>query len=199
MFKKMIKWFKDKLFNNQNKLRISDLNVKNHTVMINKQHYFLAKAMVTDIPEILEIEKKVYNGNTPWSSEAFISEFQRMTDRYYLVIRYHDKLVAFAGCSFNDKKLDCHVTNVAVDPDFQSRGLGYFLITKIIKKARQMEFKSMSLEVRISNFHAQRLYEDLGFKKKDIKKAYYDGDHEDAIDMKLDLVSLDSSPTNFGM
>lgn len=100
----MIKWFKDKLFNNQNKLRISDLNVKNHTVMINKQHYFLAKAMVTDIPEILEIEKKVYNGNTPWSSEAFISEFQRMTDRYYLVIRYHDKLVAFAGCSFNDKK-----------------------------------------------------------------------------------------------
>lgn len=59
---------------------------------------------------------------------------------------------------------------MAVDPDFQSRGLGYFLITKIIKKARQMEFKSMSLEVRISNFHAQRLYEDLGFKKKKISR-----------------------------
>ena len=80
-----------------------------------------------------------------------------------------------------------HITNVAILPEYQNRGIGSFLIESIIKKAQFIEYKSITLEVRKSNITAQALYLKIGFEKTGIKKRYYFGDHEDAIDMTLDL------------
>ncbi len=79
------------------------------------------------------------------------------------------------------------MTNIAVVPDYQNRGLGYFLMNTIIKKSRQLEYTKVSLEVRVSNTRAQRIYRDLGFQDAGIKRGYYFGDHEDALDMALTL------------
>ena len=50
--------------------------------------------------------------------------------------------------------------------------------------------KKLSLEVRVSNKQAQKLYLKLGFKKLEIKKGYYAGDHEDALEMSLSLLRM---------
>lgn len=53
----------------------------------------------------------------------------------------------------------------------------------MMKRARKLHYQTVTLEVRYSNTIAQQLYRDLGFEKTGIKKRYYFGDHEDAIDM----------------
>lgn len=184
MLKKFKNWYQQ-IFQVQEAKYQDVLDIKNHEVQIQDVAYFLAKAQFTDIPEMLGIERAVYGGKTPWDSAAFASELKRETDRLYLVLRRHDRLLAFIGCTFNETKSDAHITNIAVVPDFQNRGLGHFLIAIMIKKARHLGLDQVSLEVRRSNVRAQALYEDLGFEKAGIKKGYYFGDHEDAVDMVL--------------
>ncbi|KRK99926.1 ribosomal-protein-alanine N-acetyltransferase [Secundilactobacillus odoratitofui DSM 19909 = JCM 15043] len=182
--KKFKDWYRQ-IFQVQEAKYQDVLDIKNHEVYIQDVAYFLAKAQFTDIPEMLGIERAVYGGKTPWDSAAFASELRRETDRLYLVLRRNDRLLAFIGCTFNDVKSDAHITNIAVVTDYQNRGLGHFLIAVMIKKARHLGLQQVSLEVRRSNVRAQSLYQDLGFEKAGIKKGYYFGDHEDAVDMVL--------------
>ncbi|AQW21822.1 ribosomal-protein-alanine N-acetyltransferase RimI [Lentilactobacillus curieae] len=190
MLKKIKDWYSEHFFDKEKSLRQRFLDIKNHDVDINGTEFFLAKAMIPDIPEILGIERAVYGGQTPWDDRAFRSELMRKNDRLYLVLRRNDWLVAFIGCSLNFKTKDCHITNVAVAPNFQNHGLGYFLVNTIIKKARQMEFEKVTLEVRMSNTRAQRLYRNIGFVDDGINKGYYFNDREDALNMKMDITKL---------
>ena len=50
--------------------------------------------------------------------------------------------------------------------------------------------KTLSLEVRVSNYQAQRLYRQTGFIDGEIKRHYYLDDHEDALDMVAQLENL---------
>ncbi|MCL6444495.1 MAG: ribosomal protein S18-alanine N-acetyltransferase, partial [Alicyclobacillus sp.] len=80
-----------------------------------------------------------------------------------------------------------HVTNIAVDPDFRGRHLGETLLKALMATCRSQGMRRMTLEVRVTNGVAQRLYEKLGFKGVGIRKGYYTDNHEDALIMWADL------------
>lgn len=61
-----------------------------------------------------------------------------------------------------DKKNEAHITNIAVTPTYQNQGIGRYLIRKLIRKAVLIDMDKMSLEVRVSNTAAQRLYKKNG-------------------------------------
>ncbi|KRO25764.1 acetyltransferase [Pediococcus argentinicus] len=187
MLDRLTNWIKQNLLNRTRRLREEAFEIKHHIVEIEGESYFVAQAMFPDIPEILGVERAVYDGLTPWDRTAFANELRRKSDRLYLVIRKNDQLIGFIGASFDDRLKQAHITNVAVLPDFQNRGLGAFLIEAIIKKAQFIEYRTLTLEVRRSNHNAQALYLKIGFEKVGVKERYYFGDHEDAIDMSLDL------------
>lgn len=187
MLKKFKIWYKNVFGSRRELVREEALGVKNHQVKINDVSYFVAKALFTDIPEMIEIERAVYAGKAPWDSTAFANELRREKDRLYLVIRKNDRLLAFIGSTFDERTRDAHITNIAVLPDYQDRGLGRFLLNIMIKKAQQLNYKTVSLEVRVSNQQAQHLYKDLDFQQTGVKRGYYFGDHEDAADMVLNL------------
>ncbi|NLR09948.1 MULTISPECIES: ribosomal protein S18-alanine N-acetyltransferase [Lactobacillaceae] len=187
MLKKFKSWYKNIFGSRREVVREETMDVKNHRVDIHDVTYFVAKALFTDIPEMIEIERAVYAGQAPWDSTAFANELRREKDRLYLVIRKNDKLLAFIGSTFDERTRDAHITNIAVLPDYQGKGLGRFLLGIMIRKARKLNYKTVSLEVRISNKNAQRLYRDLQFEQTGIKRGYYFGDHEDAVDMALFL------------
>lgn len=189
MFEKFKQWFLTTQGQQRREEIAQEMQFKNAIEDINGDAYFIAHAQITDIPEILQVEQQVY-GATPWNESAFSQEIRRTRDRLYLVVRKNDRLVAFAGCSFSSSKREAHITNIAVVPDFQSRGIGRFLIRKMIHKAILIDMDVMSLEVRVSNNAAQRLYRKMGFLPGKVKKNYYFGDHEDALDMQLNLSYL---------
>ncbi|BDZ30072.1 ribosomal protein S18-alanine N-acetyltransferase [Lactiplantibacillus sp. WILCCON 0030] len=186
----MLRRFKQyfqKITKNRSQRRQKIMRIDNHVVQVGATGYYLSRALITDVPEMLAIERAVYAGKTPWDENAFKTELRRQGGRFYIVMRHEDRLCAFCGCAFDDRRQDAHITNIAVHPDFQNQGLGSFMMKTMIKRAGYLNYRTVTLEVRYSNTNAQRLYQNLGFEKTGVKKRYYFGDHEDAIDMTYHL------------
>ena len=89
-------------------------------------------------------------------------------------------MVGYAAIRFTPA--DAHVTNIAVDPRWQRRGIASELLLELAWKARERECQGWSLEVRASNKAAQELYRRFGFVPAGVRKKYYEN-VEDAIVM----------------
>ena len=109
----------------------------------------------------------------PWSRQSFWEEASH-TDAYYLIARDVDRdnlIVAYAGCWVLAN--EGHITNVAVDPDYQGQGLGRRLMNELTSRVKAMGVDSMTLEVRPSNTVAINLYTSLGFRSVGQRPKYY--------------------------
>ncbi|OJG26753.1 ribosomal-protein-alanine acetyltransferase [Enterococcus caccae] len=138
-----------------------------------------------DIKDLLSIEREVYAGELPWTKTAFLMELQAAEPHLYLLIKKEEKTVGFIGCRIFGK--DAHITNVAVLTHNQGKGIGSFLIREVLQFAKNNGCETVSLEVRISNKNAQRVYRQLGFVSNTIKPNYYTENKEDALEMILYL------------
>jgi len=76
---------------------------------------------------------------------------------------------------------EAHITEIAVREKLRGRGIGELLLIGSVKAAHQYGSKVMTLEARVSNFIAQRLYEKYDFKQVGLRKGYYSDNREDAV------------------
>lgn len=76
---------------------------------------------------------------------------------------------------------EAHITILAVDPDYQGQGLGYFMVTALMQAAWQREMEWVTLEVRVSNQAAIALYRQFDFEDVGRRKRYYQNPEEDAL------------------
>ncbi|SCC01162.1 ribosomal protein S18-alanine N-acetyltransferase [Weissella bombi] len=145
----------------------------------------LMPAQEADLADIIALQENAYQGETQWPLEVFTEELQRTNDRLYVVLRQPEtgSLVALIGCAFRMGIHEVHITNIMVAPHWQNRGIGTFLVMYMMTIAQQLDFHRMSLEVRVSNVSAKKLYERLGFQVVRRKTHYYGEDGEDAFDM----------------
>ncbi len=151
-----------------------------------RYHYYLfTTARDEDIPAMVDIERQIY-GRAPWNRLAFEEELGR-ANRLYLVVKDDDKVVAYAGCDYYWRRRDAHITNIAVMPTYQHCGIGTELMMTQMEVASRYQLETMSLEVRVENAAAKRLYHRLGFRDGRVKYHYYDDDHGDALDMVAKL------------
>jgi len=86
---------------------------------------------------------------------------------------------------------EAHITTLATRYSCRRQGIGERLLVQIIEMAAQLHADVVTLEARISNKHAQALYEKYGFQKVGVRRAYYTDNGEDAVIMTTD--SLTSS------
>lgn len=131
---------------------------------------------------VMAIERQVYP--RPWSPNLFIAEMSDTSSRCYLVARFNRQVVGYAGLvSYGE---EAHVTNIAVDPLHHRRKIGTRLLLELILHAIEMGAEAVSLEVRVSNWPAQRLYARFGFRPVGIRRNYYQETNEDALIMWVD-------------
>ena len=83
---------------------------------------------------------------------------------------------------------EAHVTSVAVHPQFRGQGLGELLMLSLMEVALRLNARFVTLEVRVSNAVARKLYEKLGFRQAGIRPRYYTDNNEDAVVMWSDEV-----------
>jgi ribosomal-protein-alanine N-acetyltransferase len=76
-----------------------------------------------------------------------------------------------------------HITTIAVHPDHRGRGIGELLVIGLIDQAYELGAQQLTLEVRVSNTNAQRLYHKYGFAEHGIRHRYYTDNNEDAMIM----------------
>ena len=139
--------------------------------------------------QILEIENRVYP--KPWTHGVFTDEIAaaRRAQRHYVVALDGTRVVGYGGIMIGVE--EAHITNIAVDPDRQSGGIGRVLMAELCAAARDCGCKAMSLEVRVSNKVAQSLYAKFGFVPAGIRQRYYENT-EDAIVMWCHDIDSDS-------
>jgi [ribosomal protein S18]-alanine N-acetyltransferase len=137
-----------------------------------------------DLDAIESIEQRAYP--TPWSRSMFASELAKPTSICLGAFEGDDLL----GYVINSRYVDAwHVMNVAVDPDRQRRGVATALLARLFELTRDDERRGYTLEVRVSNRGAIRLYEQLGFEARGVRRGYYTDNREDALIMWRDAAT----------
>jgi len=136
---------------------------------------------IADLDGIESIEQRAYE--TPWSRSMFASELAKPTS----ICLGAFEGVELVGYVINSRYVDAwHVMNVAVDPDRRGRGIATALLRRLFELTADDERRGYTLEVRVSNDSAIRLYERLGFEARGIRRGYYTDNREDALIMWRD-------------
>jgi ribosomal-protein-alanine N-acetyltransferase len=133
---------------------------------------------------VMAIERQVYP--RPWSPNLFLSEMRQLGNRAYLVAQQGRQVAGYGGVMCYGE--EAHITTIAVDPEHQRRKIGTRLLHDLIAEARKMGAQAISLEVRVTNWGAQRLYGQFGFRPVGVRKRYYQETGEDALIMWNDEI-----------
>ena len=132
-----------------------------------------------DVDAVEEIERASYP--TPWSRAMFVAELRKPGSLALGAFADGGELVGYA---FVSRYVDAwHVMNVAVADAFRRRGIATALLERLFQVTASDPQRGYTLEVRVSNADAIRLYERLGFERRGIRRGYYTDNREDALIM----------------
>jgi len=132
-----------------------------------------------DLDVVEAIERESYP--TPWSRSMFDAELRKPSSLAIGAFAERDELVGYA---FVSRYVDAwHVMNVAVANAYRRRGIASALLERMFEVTATDPRRGYTLEVRVSNTGAIRLYEQLGFEPRGIRRGYYTDNREDALIM----------------
>ena len=143
----------------------------------------LRKLELHDLNDIERIERESYP--TPWSRSMFAGELAKPSSISLGAFdRENGKLVGYLVIS---RYVDAwHVMNIAVTPPYRRRGVASVLLERLFELTGSDERRGYTLEVRVSNEGAIKLYERLGFVARGVRRGYYTDNREDALIMWRD-------------
>ncbi len=131
-----------------------------------------------DIPRLLEYERAAFS--SPWSEDSFKGLMNR--EHYtYLVALAEGRVAGICGmisvCGEGD------IDKVLVGEEFRGRGIATRMLERLIAMGEARGIRDYTLEVRVSNAPAIRVYEKLGFVSEGIRPRFYTKPTEDALIM----------------
>ena len=126
----------------------------------------------------------------PWPDDAYRNELTTNKLATYVVAKMDGVVVGFGGIWLMVD--EAHVTTFAVDPAWRRRSIGERLLVGLLDAAIARRAREATLEVRLSNVAARRLYEKYGFRPVGVRPRYCTDNGEDALIMTTE--PLDSPP-----
>lgn len=122
------------------------------------------------IEEILELEKKVFGENGAidiWNLKPYI--------KYGKVFIYleRDKVVAVAEIMKTWQEDKVYLYGLCVDTDFRGQGIGEKIMLGIFEYLKEKKIKLVELTVAPENSGAIKLYEKIGFERKELLENEY--------------------------
>ncbi|HYN88048.1 MAG TPA: ribosomal protein S18-alanine N-acetyltransferase [Ardenticatenaceae bacterium] len=167
-----------------------------------------------DIQAVMDIEHASFP--TPWTASAYRYELERNELAHYFVLArrpapelaegrsngggLRERLSRWLfGSESNGREIlgysgywlmagEAHISTIAIDPRWRGKGLGEYLLLRIIGRAIADGASLVTLEVRVSNEPAQGLYEKYAFEVVGRRKRYYHDNNEDALIMTVEDV-----------
>jgi [ribosomal protein S18]-alanine N-acetyltransferase len=136
-----------------------------------------------DLNAIERIERDSYR--TPWSRSMFAGELAKPSS--VSLGAFDPETGALLGYLIISRYVDAwHVMNLAVAPDQRRRRIAANLLDRLFELTAGEDRRGYTLEVRVSNDVAIRLYEQAGFRARGIRRGYYTDNREDALIMWRD-------------
>lgn len=136
-----------------------------------------------DVIAVSVLEQRLFPVDA-WPLHMFYDELAQPDTRWYLVAEGSEGLVGYAGLMCIEPIAD--VQTIAVVPEYEGRGIGTTLLSRLIEEARRRYALDVLLEVRADNPRAQQLYRRFGFEQIHVRPRYY-RDGVDALIMRLQL------------
>ena len=145
----------------------------------------LRRLQMRDLSAIEGIERRSYP--TPWSRSMFAGELAKPSS--ICLGACHAETHELLGYLIISRYVDAwHVMNVAVEPEYRRRGIATALLDRLFELTADDGRRGYTLEVRVSNAGAIKLYEELGFRARGVRRGYYTDNREDALIMWKDPV-----------
>ena len=135
-----------------------------------------------DLDGVETIERESYP--TPWSRSMFAAELAKPGS---LCLGAYTDDTELVGYLIVSRYVDAwHIMNVAVGLPHRRRGIAAALLERLFAVTTDDAERGYTLEVRVSNTDAIRLYERLGFEPRGVRRGYYTDNREDALIMWKD-------------
>lgn len=135
----------------------------------------IRKMIQTDLDAVNEIEIQAFQD--PWSRQDFINELESNPYSCIYVKEINGEVVAYVDLWIAYENAE--IANIAVKKEFLHQGIASELMQYCLQKIQQSKCENFTLEVRVSNINAIKLYEKFGFQTVSKRKKYY-ADGEDA-------------------
>ncbi|MDD6302380.1 MAG: ribosomal protein S18-alanine N-acetyltransferase [Bacillales bacterium] len=128
-----------------------------------------------DIDSLADLESK--NFHSPWTKEQFLYEIKENEFSKTIVVYEGECLIGYINywIIFDNGQIN----KICVKEDYRRKKIASYLLEKASEDFKKNECYVITLEVRVSNISAQKLYEKFGFKTILTKEGYYT-DGEDA-------------------
>ena len=140
----------------------------------------MEKMNETHIPSIMEIESVSF-GKYHWSENSFRAELNNNLAHYFVALDENKNLLGY--CGFWDILEEGHITTFAVREEFRGQKIAAQMMLYVFEKAKELNIKWFTLEVRASNIPAINLYTKYGFETIGEREKYYQDNNEDALIM----------------
>lgn len=130
---------------------------------------------LNDLDSVMEIENEAFSDH--WNRSAYEYELKENEFSHFLVFQQENQIIGIIGyyILFDDAQ----VTTIATRKEYRHQHIALQLMEAMIQDCEDKQCSMISLEVRVSNQAAIKLYEKLGFITVNTRKQYYE-DQEDA-------------------
>ena len=136
--------------------------------------------MQEDVDKLVQMEQNIFS--VPWTEQNFAALLTR-SYCLYLVAQKEEQIVGFAGLTVLGNEGD--IDKVMVCEECRGMGVASYLMEALLSEGRRRGIQEFTLEVRVSNTAAIRLYEKFGFVSEGIRPGFYEKPVEDAMIMWL--------------
>ncbi|MCD6209705.1 MAG: ribosomal protein S18-alanine N-acetyltransferase [Methanophagales archaeon] len=133
---------------------------------------------MADIRRVMEIEEEAF---LEGDADLYL-ELYREWPEGFIVAERNDRVIGFEVLILTPEE-EGRVFAIAVDSRFRGKGVGRALLKTAFNLLRKYKIGFVRLEVRVSNWIAQRLYKSMGFTEIGFVPFYYK-DGEAAILMR---------------
>ncbi len=133
-----------------------------------------------DLDRVCEIEEASFS--MPWKRDDFAGLISDSGSEYF-VMEKDGQVIGAAG--YTDQVGEGYINNVVICHPQRGLGLSKILVKQVLDAGLEKGIHDFTLEVRVSNIPAIKLYESLGFESAGVRKHFYEHPAEDAYVMWL--------------
>ena len=144
-------------------------------------NYEIRNAKMEDMKALLELEECFA---APWKENNLTYELKENPVNTFLVLTLDNVVIGFIDywITFDSAT----ITQIAINENYRHKGLARMLLKEMYDDCYAKKVRNITLEVRVSNTNAIKLYGKFGFKTILTKERYYDNG-EDALYMILEV------------
>ncbi len=116
----------------------------------------------------------------PWSVNAFAALVEDKNSIFFVA---EEDGQIIGGCGLTHILDEGDIHNVMVAPAYRGRGIAVRMMENLLNEGTTQGIDAFTLEVRVSNEAAIRVYEKLGFVSEGVRPKFYEKPVEDALIM----------------